>query len=153
MNLDNPPGHGTDDNVDVRDIMAQIRRRVEQQRRANAYPADTWALSTRPVRPNAGGGSVAEHLDAMRQAATADVEGEPIRSHRPLLGVFIKTFKKFARYWVRKYTDSLFLRQSYFNAETLAAMETMHREIEELRAAAVNSRNAPSAPGTENGQT
>jgi hypothetical protein len=143
MNREDAPESGPLDNVDVRQIMAQIRQRVEQQRNANAYPPDVWAVSSRPVRPSSMAGSLAEHLSSMQQAATVDVLGEPIRSHRPVAGFFIKMFKKFTRYWVRKYTDSLFLRQSYFNAETVAAMEAMRQEIEELRAAVAESRTPP----------
>jgi hypothetical protein len=61
-----------------------------------------------------------------------DLKGEPIRSHRPVLGIAIKSFKKFTRYWVRKYTDALFLRQNWFNQESVAATDLLIRHVEEL---------------------
>ena len=55
-------------------------------------------------------------------------------SHRPMLGKIVKPVKKLTRYWARKYTDSIFLQQNYFNAEAAETMKQMHAEIEELRA-------------------
>lgn len=117
--------------VNVKAVMEEIRRRVEEKQRQNAYPN---ILMNRPGTVpgrNAGDG---EGFAALRATAGLRIEGEPITSHRPLTGNIIKSFKKFMRFWVRRYTDALFLQQSYFNSEVVNSLEEMKQEVKELRA-------------------
>lgn len=121
---------------DVAAIMNEIRRRVAEKRRAGLYNEPPLPAAMAAAAPPADSGtalSPERHISAMRGAAHADLEGEPIRSHRPVTGPFIKAWKRFTRFWIRRYTDALFLRQSYFNSEATAAAEALLREVRELR--------------------
>ena len=117
--------------VNVEELMARVRSAVEEKRRAGIYRDDDWPCDSQ-FHPGPSAGD--DQLALLRSAARVDLEGEPIQSHRPLAGLVVMTLKRFSRYWVRKYTDSLFLRQSTFNAETVSALANLRREVDELRA-------------------
>jgi hypothetical protein len=119
--------------VDIEGIMHQIRRNVEEKRAANVYRDDLWQGQPSLARADDPDCSMDEHLASLRAAGRVQIEGEPITSHRPILGIFIIKYKKFWRYWTRKYTDTLFLRQSLYNSEVAATLTAMNREIRELR--------------------
>lgn len=116
--------------VNVEELMARVRSAVEEKRRAGIYRDDDWPGGNQ-FYPGPTSGD--DHLALLRSAARVDLEGEPIQSHRPLAGLAVMALKRFSRYWVRKYTDSLFLRQSTFNAETVSALAALRREVDELR--------------------
>ena len=50
-----------------------------------------------------------------------------------MLGKIIVGWKKFTRFWVRRYTDAIFLRQQAHNEEVAAVLADMAEEIRELR--------------------
>ncbi|MBX7246457.1 MAG: hypothetical protein K1X53_13250 [Candidatus Sumerlaeaceae bacterium] len=126
---------GGDEPLDVAAIMAQIRRQVAEKKRTGIYPDDPGPVRSRPALPDFGAQQPFEvHYEAMRSAAHIDLAGEPISSHRPVTGNFIVAVKRFTRFWIRRYTDSLFMRQSYFNAEAANTIAALRREIEDLRA-------------------
>jgi hypothetical protein len=131
-----PVGAHHEQPPDVAALMHEIRRRVAEKRRAGLYADDQLPAGLTAATPGTTAGSALSperHISAMRGAAQVDLAGEPIRSHRPVTGAFIKTWKRFTRFWIRRYTDPLFLRQSYFNAEATAAAEALLREIRQLR--------------------
>ena len=122
--------------VDVVAIMEEVRRRVAEKRAAGIYPAANMPPTT-AITPDADDnelmGKVRWGLDSMYASARIGLEGEPITSHRPVAGFFLKSWKKFLRFWVRRYTDTLFLQQSYFNTETANTVAALHEEIRRLR--------------------
>ena len=69
----------------------------------------------------------------MEAAARVDLEGEPITSHRPVTGSIIKFVKRQTRFWIRKYTDPILLRQTMFNVELLKTVRELRTELDELR--------------------
>lgn len=73
-----------------------------------------------------------EQMDLLRAVARLDLQGEEYRSHRPWLGPFIVAWKKFVRFWVRKYTDGIFLRQSFFNTQVLSALDNIQQRLDSL---------------------
>lgn len=119
--------------LDVEQIMAEIRSLVQEKRASKMYvepePESSVARSSfgaEWVIP------VGEELDLLRAAARLDLEGEPIRSHRPHIGKLIVAWKKFVRFWVRKYTDAIFLRQSFFNTKLVGTIEKLEQRIDML---------------------
>lgn len=117
---------------DVREIMDQVRQRVEEKKRQGVYrdtaePFDPRYTAMHPAV------SASVDIQSLRSAGRLDLEGAPITSHRPMAGWFIKRFKHLSRYWVRKYTDPLLLQQNYFNAQTANALEELKQEVSVLR--------------------
>lgn len=117
--------------LDVENIMAEVRRLVAEKRPTKIYeePAGSPARSTFGAEWVT---TVGEQVDLLRAAARLDVQGEPITSHRRYTGRFIVAWKKFVRFWVRKYTDAIFLRQSFFNSQVVGALEQLEQRIETL---------------------
>lgn len=115
---------GTEPPPDIEALMKEVRARVEEKRRLGVYP---------PFEDEEIASAPAGRIQLLQAAAVLDPEGEPIRSHRPVLGWFIKSAKRLSRFWVRKYTDPIVLRQSMFNQQLLTYILEMRTEIEELR--------------------
>ncbi len=121
-----PAGEG----VNVEDLMARVRKAVEEKKRMGIYRDDEWCVELpHGTVPQAG----TDSLTLLRSSAHVDLDGEPIQSHRALTGTVVMAVKRFTRYWVRKYTDPLFLRQSAFNAESVNTLASLRREVDELR--------------------
>lgn len=116
--------------IDVAQLMERVRRNVEEKRKAGIYKDDGWAGS---LRYGSGIAAPGDQLALLRTSARVDLEGEAIQSHRPVAGALIVALKRFSRYWVRKYTDPLFLRQGTFNSEAVNAVTALQREVEELK--------------------
>lgn len=116
---------------DVERIMAEVRQLVEKRKRERIYeePRSAEARSTFGAEWVT---TVGEQLDLLRAAARLELQGDPIRSHRPFTGRLIVAWKKFVRFWVRKYTDAVFLRQSFFNSQVVAAVEKLEQRIDAL---------------------
>ncbi len=128
--------------VDVEALMERVRRAVEEKRRAGVYREDDWPSDLHygaPAQPGRDG------LGLLRAAARVDLDGEAIRSHRPFSGAVVMAIKRFTRYWVRKYTDPLFLRQAAFNAESVNALAALKSEVEELREEVARLKAQPQA--------
>jgi hypothetical protein len=123
-----------DDRIDVTALMQRIRKNMETKRAAGLLRDEPW-LSQRldMARMSDSAREHADQLALLRMTSRLELQGEPIRSHRPLLGPVINGLKRVTRFWVRKYTDPLFLRQSHYNAEVLALLEHVMRENESLR--------------------
>jgi hypothetical protein len=120
------------DAINAQEIMAKIRRRIAEKQQAGLYRGlPRLALDTPP--PPGAARRVEERLALLHSYARPNLEGEPIASHRPLVGKFIVKFKKFMRFWVRRYTDTIFLRQQMYNDEVAALLEEAMAEIKALR--------------------
>jgi hypothetical protein len=120
------------DAIDAKAIMEEIRRRVEDKKAAGLYRGvPRIALDTPP--PPGADRRLEERLALLQTYARVSLEGEPISSHRPVLGKIIVGWKKFTRFWVRRYTDTIFLRQQAHNEEVAAVLDDMAGEIRELR--------------------
>jgi hypothetical protein len=126
--------------VNVKAVMEEIRRRVEEKQRQNLYRDIPM---NRPGVVRERGAADGDALSALRATAGLRIEGEPITSHRPLTGSMIKGFKKFMRFWVRRYTDALFLQQSYFNSEVVNSLEEMKQEVDALKAEVERLKQKP----------
>ena len=124
--------------VDVVAVMEEVRRRVAEKRAAGIYPPEPAGAAVRQPQAARDGedalAKVAWSLGTMRLSSRISLEGEPVRSHRPMLGAALKAWKKFTRFWIRRYTDTLFLQQSCFNTETANAVTSLHEDVRRLRA-------------------
>lgn len=144
------------DRPDVEALMVGIRARAEEKRRRGIYRDEDWlpwsSGGSGGPGPGGGGGlsapgaSSPERLAALRASARVDLDGEAIASHRALTGRLLVFLKRASRWWVRKYTDILFLRQGAFNAEAAAAVADLRAEIDALKAEVAGLR-ATKPPG------
>jgi hypothetical protein len=118
--------------IDARAIMETVRRRVAEKQRAGVYRGlPRLALQTPP--PPGAARRADERLALVQMWARQSLEGEPISSHRPIVGRFVVAWKRFTRFWIRRYTDSLFLRQQMFNEEVAALLQELSEEIRTQR--------------------
>lgn len=118
--------------IDVQAIMAEIRQRIAEKQQAGLYRGlPRLALDTPP--PPGAVRRMEERLALLRAYARPSLEGEPIASHRPVVGRLVVAWKKFTRFWVRRYTDTVFLRQQMFNEEVASLLEEAMAELRSLR--------------------
>lgn len=121
--------------IDVDNIMARIRRSIDEKKKAYNYREDALlAQGIDVLQLSRSSKSMADHIALLKYAARMDLEGEQISSHRPLMGFAIKWAKRLTRFWIRKYTDSIFSKQNHFNAEMISVLSELNRQIEELKA-------------------
>jgi len=121
--------------IDVEEIMARIRRNISARRKTRIHRHDALlAQGADLLRVGEPETNLRARLGLLTQAARIDPEGEPISSHRPLVGGAIKWAKRLTRFWVRKYTDGLLARQNRFNADVASALTELHEQLEAARA-------------------
>jgi hypothetical protein len=120
--------------IDVDAIMGRIRASIQSKREAGILRDEAW-LSRRLDASDLPGSARrgAERLGLIQMSGRLDLAGDPLKSHRPLTGWLIVGWKRFTRYWIRKYTDQLFTRQTHFNSEVLQMLAELARENDELR--------------------
>jgi len=121
--------------VDVEEIMVSIRKNIEARNKSRVCREDALLPQGSDfLQPGNATQSTADHLALLSRLAQIDLEGEPIVSHRSFLRFPIRWAKAFTRFWVRKYTDDLLTRQNCFNAEVLAVLSDLNRQLEEQKA-------------------
>lgn len=121
--------------IDVDALMARIRRSIEEKKKSRTYGQDTLLSAGIDVlQLSESSKSIADHLALLKYAARIDLEGEQITSHRRLMGFAIQWAKRLTRFWIRKYTDSIFTKQNHFNAELIAVLSELNQRLEELKA-------------------
>ncbi|MBN1478237.1 hypothetical protein JXA47_15890, partial [Candidatus Sumerlaeota bacterium] len=74
-----------------------------------------------------------ERLALLTTYARPLLEGEAISSHRPIVGRLVVAWKRFTRFWIRRYTDTIFLRQQMFNEEVSHLLQELTEEVRALR--------------------
>jgi hypothetical protein len=120
--------------INVDDVMAHIRRSIEDKQKSRVYRQDALlAQGIDLLRLDDSSKSIADRLALLKYAARIDLEGEQITSHRPLMGFAIKWAKRLTRFWIRKYTDSIFTKQNHFNAELISTLSELNHRLEELK--------------------
>lgn len=119
--------------IDVQQVMRRIRESIESKRAAGILREEPW-LSRRLDLANLPGSARrnADKLALLQLAGRIELEGEPIKSHRPIVGPLINFVKRVTRFWTRKYTDPIFIRQGHFNSEILEILNDLVRENQEL---------------------
>ena len=121
--------------IDVDDLMARIRKSIAEKKKSRVYRQDALLSQGIDVlQLNQVNKGLADHLALLKYAARIDLEGEQISSHRPLMGIVIKWAKRLTRFWIRKYTDSIFTKQNHFNAEVISVLSELNHQLEELKA-------------------
>ena len=123
-----------DSAVDVENIMARIRRSISEKKKAFNYREDVLlAQGIDALQLTRSGKSIADHISLLKYTARMDLEGEQISSHRPLMGFAIKWAKRLTRFWIRKYTDSIFTKQNHFNSEMISVLSELNHHLEQLK--------------------
>jgi hypothetical protein len=121
--------------IDVEEIMARIRRSITEKKKTRLHRHDAFlAQGADLLRVGDSAKNLRTRLGLLAQAARIDPEGEPISSHRPLLGPAIKWVKRVTRFWIRKYTDGLLAGQNRFNADVVSALTELHEQLQTTRA-------------------
>ena len=121
------------DEIDIEQLMDEIRRNVAAKREAGVYVDNTLPDWPGFLRPGDVPFSLDDHMTLLTATARPPLAGDPISSHRPWVGPWIVAAKKLVRMAVRKYTDGMFLRQAQFNDEAVATLKNLRREVETLR--------------------
>jgi hypothetical protein len=126
-----------DPEIDVDAIMNRIRASIQAKREAGILRDESW-LSQRLDEQDLPGSmrESADRLALIRMAGRLDVNGDPVKSHRPIVGRVIVFLKRATRFWIRKYTDTIFTRQAHFNAEVTRLLGDLIQENRDLRARA-----------------
>lgn len=120
--------------INVDDIMARIRRSIDEKKKSRVYRQDALlAQGIDVLQLSQSSKGLADHLALLKYAARIDLEGEQISSHRPFMGFAIKWAKRLTRFWIRKYTDSIFTKQNHFNAELISVLSELNHQVEELK--------------------
>lgn len=120
--------------VDAEAIMERIRASIRAKRDAGILRDESW-LARRLDELGLPGAlrETTDRLALIRMAGRLDPNGDPLKSHRPIIGRLIVAVKRATRYWIRKYTDTIFTRQAHFNAEVTRLLADLVRENEDLR--------------------
>ncbi|RMH28604.1 MAG: hypothetical protein D6691_04505 [Candidatus Hydrogenedentota bacterium] len=109
---------------DVEAIMAELRERVAERRRAQFYPEEPPALP--PSAFVAMSPSLSsDPLDRLRAAAQLDLDGASHPAPEAPRLSLLTAIKKFFQYWRRKYSDPLFAPQTPLRAKIIAAAENL----------------------------
>lgn len=123
-----------DPDINVKEIIKTIQDRIEEKKRAGIYKDDPILTQKfNPLNSDFFTASIKGRLELLKILAAVNLDGEPITSHRPLSGFFIKSVKKFFRYWIRKYTDSVFAKQNQFNNEVITLLDQISDELDEIK--------------------
>lgn len=120
--------------VDVKEIMSQIRERIEEKRRAGFYdsyriPASVAALEIDKIRNNEE--FLDYYLRSIWRTADIDLGDFLICSKTFLFGRPIVWLKKFIWKLLKFYTFRLFSQQKTFNARMVNLVQLMNRRYEE----------------------
>lgn len=135
----NSPGESSaleirDEALDVDELMKRIQRAIAEKKAARIYVEEPWMRQdAEPPPANPDAPVTADALAVLQLAGRLDLEGAPINSHRPIFGSLIKLAKRCSRFWVRKYTDAIFCKQSHFNLEAAQALGRMNDQLQRLR--------------------
>ncbi len=120
--------------TDVKEIIKDIKNRIEEKKKAGIYINEPELEQNNKVfNHNFSSLCIDEKIEILNFLSSIDLEGEKITSHRPVLGLFIKSVKKFFRFWTRKYTDTIFSKQSQFNSETVELLTKISNDLEMLK--------------------
>jgi hypothetical protein len=118
--------------LDVEELMREVRHNVQLHQSKGLYEEKESKMAARSAFGAEWVTTAGEQMDLLRAVARLDLQGEEYRSHRPWLGPFIVAWKKVVRFWVRKYTDGIFLRQSFFNTQVLSALDNIQQRLDSL---------------------
>ena len=119
--------------IDVQNIIKEIKERIDKKKRAGLYlDGDDVAQLEEIESKLKETGELGQKLLRLNTFATIDLEGDPIVSHRKIAGPIIKFFKKISRIVIRKYTDSIFCKQSNFNSEIISYLTDISLKLNQI---------------------
>ncbi|WP_160329475.1 methionine biosynthesis protein MetW [Methanofollis ethanolicus] len=120
-----------DGEIDVEEIMEQIRENVRRRKEAGIYPGGD-ALPAGDVTTAAGATDLP--WDRARLNTTSDIRNSSylISSHRPVTGKFLVKGRELVHGEVRRYVDPVFWRQSEFNGSAVRVFNDMDARLADL---------------------
>ncbi len=134
-----------DDEINVEEIMRQIRENIKKRKQSGAYTQEMEALINEPLQApcetvSAGQDDLQQNLDYIN--SNWDVHAEyNISSHRPLLGRFLVWGRQLMHGEVRRYVDIIVGKQVEFNAHVVRVLNNWIKDFDNRfneRVAAVN---------------
>jgi len=125
---------GGDPAINVEEIMGRIRHTIAEKKKSRVCRQDALLSQGTDLFRLDTSKSVTSRLALLNFTASLNLEGQPIVSHRPLVGFAIRFAKQLWRRMTRTYTDAIFAEQSRFNAEMTTAVSDLHQQLQEQRA-------------------
>lgn len=139
-------------NMDVREIVARIRERVEQKTRDGVYRDARIARAERlnlAVFRDADG-VLPYYFQCLRDSIFVDINDFEIRERRPGVGRMLVALKRVIWKLLKFYTYRLWSQQNQVNGLLLTAVEGLDDQLRkkttdlEARLAALEKKNGPS---------
>ena len=125
-----------DEEIDVEDIMGQIRENIKKRRESGAYSKEMDALIKEPLQPpltGAGYNDLQSVLDYIN--SNWDINAEyVISSHRKIIGKPLVWGRRLIHSETRRYVDLINGKQIEFNAHVAGAIKGLDIKINEAMA-------------------
>lgn len=126
-----------DDEIDVEEIMRQIRKNIRKRKESGIYSKEMEALINEPLQPPpdiAGQGDLLP--DLMYINSNWDVHAEySISSHRPIIGNLLVSGRRLIHEEVKRYVDPIAGKEIEFNAHVVRCINGLDTKINEAVAA------------------
>jgi O-antigen chain-terminating methyltransferase len=121
-----------DKEINVEEIMSQIRENIQKRRASGAYDPKMEALINQPLQKppaSAGEGDIKSDLDYMN--SHWDVHAEySITSHRPVIGQLLMSGRQLIHGEVKRYVDLIAGKQTEFNLRVIRSLKNMLTGLE-----------------------
>ncbi|MDW7726932.1 MAG: class I SAM-dependent methyltransferase [Candidatus Methanoperedens sp.] len=134
-----------DDEINVEEIMRNIRDNIKKRKESGAYTKEMEALINEPLQPPAevtdrGQDDLRQNLDYIN--SNCDIHAEySINSHRPVLGRYLIWGRQLVHGEVKRYVDIIAGKQSEFNARVVRTLNNCIRGFDEKINEAVSTVN------------
>jgi SAM-dependent methyltransferase len=124
-----------DDNIDVQDIMRQIRKNIEGRKSQGAYTKEDEALVNTPCIIDYTKQRDAKDIQDLIDNSSLDYDYS-ITSHRKIFGPIIVKGRQLVNGEVKRYVDPRLMKQSFFNKKLISIIEEQQnnhqKEIRDL---------------------
>jgi len=134
-----------DNEINIEQIMAEIRRRVEEKKKNPVYAADLERFE-REHKIYSAGDEAASDGEFLENNYDVD-QPKPIFSHRPFLGGLIISAKKLLYRLVHDVFDLTIQNQVIFNFYTAKSYQNLLKKIEILEKKIKSIENLPNQQG------
>lgn len=120
-----------DGEIDVEEIMAEIRENIRRRKEAGVYP-DDGALPAGCMTASASRTDLPPGLARLNAVSDVRNGSYSISSHRPVAGTFLVKGREVVHGEVRRYVDPVFWKQSEFNGNAVQVFADMHTRLADL---------------------
>jgi SAM-dependent methyltransferase len=121
-----------DDEINVEDIMRQIRENIRKRKESGVYTEEMEALINEPLKiPAASEGQNDQEYNLNYINSNWDVHADyNIGSHRPILGRFLIYGRQLIHSEVRRYVDIIIGKQIEFNAHVVRVLNNFTKDFD-----------------------